>query len=363
MTRLTALLALIGALASPAVAEPLKVAAVGDIMLAGRYGPILVQHGGDYPFAATAGLLQRAHLAIGNLEAPLTTGGTEYRAKRFRFRADPATAKALRQAGFSVLTLANNHILDYGAAGLADTLQALTGAQLAAAGAGTNLAQAREPAMLVRAGRRVAVLAYSLTQPTEFFARPDHAGTAPAYGVFVTADIRQARQQADTVIVSFHWGGELEATPRRAQRALARRAIDAGATIVLGHHPHVLQGIEFYGNGVICYSLGNFTFGSGSRTTISSMIAQITVPDTGPPELEIVPLSVDNRATAYQPQPLTGTAAEAAITAINQLSRPLGTTIVADGGLYRAVPGGATQTTVASRNLPGSRALHQQEQP
>jgi poly-gamma-glutamate synthesis protein (capsule biosynthesis protein) len=347
--RLIILLTLTVICVCPATAEPLRIAAVGDIMLAGRYDPILRRQGIDYPFAATVNQLRWADLAIGNLEAPLTTGGTEYRDKRFRFRAAPAMAGTLRRAGFSVLTLANNHILDYGAAGLVDTLDILKREQLAATGAGTTLSEARTPAILTRAGRRIAVLAYSLTQPVAFFAGTSHAGTAPAYGRHVTADIRRARQQADLVIVAFHWGGELETTPRPVQRDLARAAIDAGATVVLGHHPHVLQGIEFHGDGVICYSLGNFTFGSGSRSATTGMIAQITIPDSGPPEVEVVPLSVDNRKTAYQPQPLTGAAATQAIATINRLSRPLGTRILTADDRHRATANGATHAATLFR--------------
>ncbi len=325
----------------PTQAEPLRIAAVGDIMLAGRYPAIMVRQGADYPFAATAPLLQQAHIAIGNLEAPMTSNGTEFRDKRFRFRAPPAAATALQRAGFSVLTLANNHMLDFGPIGLQDTQLALGNANIAFVGAGPNLAAAREPAYLNRAGRRIAVLAYSLTLPPEFFATNSRAGTAPALERIVLADIKSARQQADLVIVAFHWGGELEQTPRRDQRHLAHRAIDAGATVVLGHHPHVLQGVEQYGAGIICYSLGNFTFGSSGRPGATSMIAMITIPDSGPPELAVIPLTIDNRATNYQPRPLTGPPAANAMATLDRLSQPLGTRIITVNRGYQAISTGA----------------------
>ncbi|HSR36036.1 MAG TPA: CapA family protein, partial [Desulfurivibrionaceae bacterium] len=273
-----------------------------------------------------------------------------FRDKRFRFRATPANAAILQRAGFDVLTLANNHLLDYGPIGLQDTRAALNAAGIASTGAGGTLAQAREPAIIERAGRRIAVLAYSLTLPAEFFATTARAGTAPAYEPLVVADIRRARQQADVVIVAFHWGGELERHPRPIQRHLARSAIDAGASVVLGHHPHVLQGVEFHGAGVICYSLGNFTFGSPGRRGGTSMIAQITLPDQGAPSLAIVPLTVDNRATGYQPRPLTGPAAIAAIAAIDRQSRPLGTQIITAETAFRAVPTGATHAASLYRH-------------
>ena len=101
-------------------AQAVVIAAVGDIMLGGRGTAVFQQQGYDYPFAATAQLLRSADVAVGNLEAPITRRGTEYQAKRFRFRTDPRTAAALKGAGFSVLTLANNHLLDFGPEGLRD---------------------------------------------------------------------------------------------------------------------------------------------------------------------------------------------------------------------------------------------------
>lgn len=316
-----------------AAGEPLVVTAVGDIMLAGSAAKTCRQQGYDYPFAATRTLLGSSDLVIGNLEAPLTLAGEEFTAKKFRFRGSPQTAAALKRAGFTHLSLANNHMLDFGVAGLDDTLAALDAAGLAHAGAGSDLTAARAAAVAEIKGQRLALLSYSLTQPQEFFAARDRAGTAPGYPQLVRDDIRRAKAAADYVIVAFHWGGEGEELARSRQRAVAHAAIDAGADIVIGHHPHVLQGIEYYREGVIFYSLGNFAFGSLSATARDSIIARITL-DGGVAQVEIIPLNVANRTVAFQPRPHPEPRAAVAAGELARLSSGMNSTIAVTGGRY-----------------------------
>ena len=321
------------ALALPAAGQEIVINAVGDIMLAGRATAILSRIGYDHPFAATAPLLRRGDVTIGNLEAPAARTGTEYREKKFRFRSNPAVVPALQRAGFTVLTLANNHILDFGADALHETIAHLERQGLGYAGAGADMAAARKESIQTVNGKRVAVLAYSLTQPTEFFAGSDQPGTAPGWGRFFEEDIARAKSRADHVVVSFHWGGELETKPKPYQVTAARRAVDAGADVVIGHHPHVLQGIERYGNGVIFYSLGNFAFASRSRHADRSVIARIVL-ENGVKEVELIPLNVLNREVGYQPRVLTGTRGDEVIARLNRLSDGMGTTITALAGRY-----------------------------
>lgn len=310
------------------------ITAVGDIMLSGSYTPFLNRHGYSFPFDGTRNILQGSGITVGNLELPITERGSEFTGKRFRFRSPPEAAQALRNAGFSVLTLANNHILDYGAEGVKDTLVHLNRAGIGHVGAGKNLDVARTPAIMEVAGRKTAFLAYSLTYPEEFFAGRRRHGTAPGYDAFIADDIRLAKRKADHVIVSFHWGRELEEKPRPYQERAARRAIDAGADIVLGHHPHVLQGIERYKDGIIFYSLGNFAFGSSSRHADRSIIARIIL-DGGIRSVEIIPLNVLNREVRYQPQVLTGNKGAALIERLNGLSKGRGVTIIQSGETFR----------------------------
>ena len=319
----------------PAVvsAEPIVINAVGDIMLAGSGENIYRKNGYDYPFDATRKTLKQGDLVIGNLESPITSSGVEFREKKFRFKADPKASLALRNAGFTHLSLANNHILDYGADGLRQTLAALDTNSIIYAGAGMNLASARKAGIVAIHGVKVAFLSYSLTHPDEFFAGAETAGTAPGYARHFTADIKQAKRNADCVIVSFHWGGEGLEKPKPYQITTAHTAIDAGADIIIGHHPHVLQGVERYKDGVIFYSLGNFAFGSNSRSSAVSMIARITF-DGGVKEVEIIPLNVLNTQVRFQPRLLKGAAAAAAAKKIDILSSGLNSYLSVAEGRY-----------------------------
>jgi poly-gamma-glutamate synthesis protein (capsule biosynthesis protein) len=134
-------------------------------------------------------------------------------------------------------------------------------------------------------------------------------------------------------VVSFHWGRELNRKPQQYQVAAARRAIDAGADLVLGHHPHVLQGIERYRNGLIFYSLGNFAFGSRSNAADRSIIARISL-DRGVKEAEIIPLNVLNREVGFQPVPLKGKKGREVIARLNRLSSNRGVRITSESGRY-----------------------------
>lgn len=314
-------------------AAPLTVNAVGDIMLAGSGEKTFRRLGYDYPFAATAKTLRQGDIVIGNLEAPVALSGEEFIAKKFRFRQSVKTAPALKSAGFTHLSLANNHILDFGAEGLRQTLEALGRQGLAFSGAGQDLATARRAWLTEVKGVHIAFLSYSLIYPEEFFAGNGRAGTAPGYPAFFIADITEAKKTADYVIVSFHWGGEGLDTPKPYQLAVGHKAIDAGADIVIGHHPHVLQGIEYYRRGVIFYSLGNFAFGSMSRAADSSIIARITL-DGGIKEVEVIPLNVLNREIRFQPRPQKEESALNAISNLERLSQAMGSTITAENGRY-----------------------------
>ena len=315
------------------VPAALKIIAVGDIMLDGTARPVLSENGYDHPFVQMRKYFDGAHVVFGNLEGPLTTRGKPEQEKTYVFRSPPdKVGQALKNAGFNVVSLANNHTLDYGAEGLAETLQALDTVGIAYAGAGMNLQDARRPVILQAAGKRVALLAYSLTLPENFYAGRNTPGTAFGHEAFVRADVEAARRQADVVVVSFHWGQEGKTTLREYQTRLGRLAIDAGAVAVIGHHPHILQGIERYKDGVILYSLGNFTFGSYSNQAKVSAVAELTFEGVRLATLRLYPINVNNFEVVFQPQPLTGSAAASVVETLRTLSAELKTDIIDDGG-------------------------------
>ena len=310
------------------------IAAVGDIMLGGTARPELRRYGYDYPFEHVATLLQGADLAFGNLEGPLTDAGVPEGDKQYVFRSPPAKAvPALKRAGFDVLSLANNHSLDYGPQGLADTEAALRAHGIAAVGAGADERRARAPAIVEVRGKKVGFLAYSLTLPENFFANATRPGTAFGHEQHVRTDVAALRRQVDLVLVSFHWGQEGKTELRDYQVRVGRAAIEAGAHAVIGHHPHILQGVERYRDGVILYSLGNFVFGSYSRSAIRSVVAQLAFDDGGLREVRLVPINVNNIAFNFQPKLLSPEAAAESVRHLQTLSAALGTELADEEGV------------------------------
>jgi len=314
-------------------AEEIVINAVGDIMLAGRWVPLLRNKGYDFPFGGVKAELAKGDINLANLESPIAVGGNEFVAKQYRFRAEPGLAPALARAGFNMVNLANNHIMDYGEEALAETMLNLEAAGIRWVGAGEDLADARKMALCTVKGAKVAFLGYSLIRPVEFFAAKQRPGTAPGWETLFVEDIALARSEADYVIVSFHWGREGSDTAQPNQRSAAHRAIEAGADVVIGHHPHVLQGVERYKNGIIFYSLGNFVFASRSKTSAVSALVRLRLNGEAR-EAEILPLDVLSSRVHFQPVLLSGIQAEAVIDRLNGLSRPLGSSIETRGNRF-----------------------------
>ncbi|MBC7186848.1 MAG: CapA family protein [Calditrichaeota bacterium] len=299
-----------------------SIAAVGDVMLAGPALGVIQEHGCDYPFDSTRAVLQSADIAIGNLEAPFTTRGKAFD-KTFTFRVPPPWAAGLKNAGFDVLNLANNHILDYGHEGLFDTIATLDSLGLFHCGAGANDSVATTPAMVKVGERTVAFLGFSTTFPEEFWATRTRAGTCFPSEQKMKRAIEESRARADLVVVSFHWGAELLTMAKDYQRLLGHQAIDCGADLVLGHHAHVLQGLEVYRGKLIAYGLGNFAFGSRSESSRESMILKVFLDENGPVLARVIPISVYHGEVHYQPRLLRGEARAAALARIAQISAPL----------------------------------------
>ena len=306
----------------------ITIVAVGDIMLGGTAAEILIREGYDYPFKQVAGLLSNADTVIGNLEGPLTSicNSSIDLEKEYVFRS-PAekVAPALKKAGFNLLSLANNHILDYGVQGMNDTINALNKQGISSVGAGENSSQARAGRIINTDNGRLGFLSYSLTFPESFWATDTSPGTAFGHEKQITLDIKRLKNLTDNVIVSFHWGREKTTELRPYQPKLARAAIDAGASLVLGHHPHILQAIEKYKDGLIIYSLGNFVFGSYSQDAKTSLIARITLNEGRFHSAEFIPINVYNSEVIFQPQILANAASEAVFGHINQLSQATNT--------------------------------------
>jgi len=273
--------------------------AAGDVMLGGRWEQQVARNGYYHPFEKIAPELKKGEVTLVNLEAPLTSRGKEFTDKKYRFRVKPSAVAALKKAGITTVTLANNHSMDYGAVGLQDTLLQLDKTGIGHVGAGENLAAARKPMIYDIRGTRVAVLGYSLTLPQEFWAGENRAGTAPLLEKMVKEDIAAALKQASIVIVTVHWGEEGTTRLREYQPRLARIMIDVGADAVIGHHPHILQGIETYKRGIIFYSLGNFAFAHKSRIADRTLLVRLRF-DGDKRTAELVPVNILHREVGFQ---------------------------------------------------------------
>jgi poly-gamma-glutamate capsule biosynthesis protein CapA/YwtB (metallophosphatase superfamily) len=278
--------------AGPAFPEPaVKLAAAGDIQLGRGMREIISQRGGDYPFHATAGILRRADITFGNLECALSRDATPL-PKRFSFKADPARAGDLATAGFDVLSLANNHSLDCGRGALAETLAALRQNHISPVGAGADAKAAEAPVILERNDIKIAFLARSMV-PTEGIIYREDAPTGASFDAEeILGAIRAARKQADIVIVSLHWGIEYARQPQEEQRRLAHQMIDAGASLIIGHHPHTPQPLEWYRGGVIAYSLGNFVFDASRDRARAGAILECTLTRRGVASAQLRPILI-----------------------------------------------------------------------
>ena len=207
--------------------------------------------------------------------------------KSFDLKAPPQAAQALALAGFDLVSQANNHAMDFGYAGLTDTQKYLGQYGIATVGAGANAAAAQTPVIITRNGLRMAFLAYVDVPPEKSGFDPHTwAATASSPGVAwadpeqIRADVQAARQKADVVIVLLHSGIEITDVINNIsanQRLDAQTAIDAGAALVIGSHPHVLQQIEPYHGGLIAYSLGNFVFDQYRGIANASIILRVSI--------------------------------------------------------------------------------------
>lgn len=263
--------------------QAVEVIAVGDVML-GRD----VAHEAA-PLAAVAPWLRAAGLTVGNLECVVGEEGLP-RPGPYRLRAPLAAVATLRSAGFDLLGLANNHALDYGPSGLAETASRLQRAGIDYVGAGPNAAAARQAVIREAGGLRLAFLAFnSVPDPDD---KPGDGGWTPSRWdqVEALAAIAASRAEADAVIVSMHWGYEYELRPDPAQRDAARALLDAGADLVIGHHPHVVQGTEALGGGFVAYSLGNLVFDQQQGETREGLALRAFIDEGGLRAVQALPL-------------------------------------------------------------------------
>lgn len=265
--------------------------AVGDMMLSRNVGQKMVERKDyQYPFRETEDFLQKADFVFGNLESPIIAGPPVYTPSMV-FRADPEVAGTLASAGFNILSLANNHILNQGAKGLAKTIELLQKEEIKTVGAGLNHQAAHQYQIFEKKGIKIAFLAYAYAGNSE--ATEQEAGVAIMEVEGLKKDLAAAKKEADIVIVSMHCGTEYTREPNPRQVDFAHQAIDLGADLVVGHHPHWFQAVEQYQGKYIIYSLGNFVFDQmWSAETREGMVASIFLDKTGVSGLTFWPVKI-----------------------------------------------------------------------
>ncbi|MEQ2679576.1 CapA family protein [Enterocloster citroniae] len=206
---------------------------------------------------------------MANQEFPFSNRGSAAADKQFTFRLPPEKVSLLKEMGIDIVTLANNHALDFGTDALLDTCDTLDEAGIYRVGAGANLEEARKPVIMEIKGKTIGFLGASRVIPVgSWNATATSPGMLTTYDpAMLLEDIKSAKETCDFVIVYVHWGIERDEYPQDYQRTMGKQYIDAGADMVIGSHPHVLQGMEYYNGKPIVYSLGNFVFGSSIPKT------------------------------------------------------------------------------------------------
>ncbi|MCZ7393346.1 MAG: CapA family protein [Candidatus Methanoperedens sp.] len=273
--------------------------AVGDIMLGDHpiclghgVGSVIKKEGPEYIFDNVSDVLKKADITFGNLESVLSDIGIDYgNYNTIQLRGAETSVNGLLHAGFDVLSIANNHILEHGENSLIRTKKLLSDNGILAVGVSENKRKSREPVIFVRNGISFGFLAYCLVRDKTAYCSVEDSQD-------MISDIRKAKDNIDILIVSLHWGKEFVRKPSPEQFSLAHRIIDAGANLVLGHHPHVLQGVETYNEGMIVYSLGNFVFDMWQRKMRESMIFSCRFSKNGIVDFKIMPVYIND---FYQP--------------------------------------------------------------
>lgn len=241
--------------------DEIELAFVGDVMLDRGIRKVADNYfGGNYrEFFRNAPDLKLADIAFANLEGPISDVGTD-QGSIYSFRMSPEALTALTDAGFDALSFANNHVGDWGREAFEDTITRLKTAGIVSVGAEANFAAVTEPKIIEKKGIKVGFLGFTDVGPNWLAATANRAGVLLASDPGFEDIVRDAAAKVDALVVSFHWGEEYITEHNERQEMLAHKAIDAGATLIIGHHPHVAQDTEAYKDGYIAYSLGNFIF-------------------------------------------------------------------------------------------------------
>jgi poly-gamma-glutamate synthesis protein (capsule biosynthesis protein) len=298
----------------------------GDVLADRSIRSVMDAHGPAGPFRKVTAFFEASDFGLVNLETPLTDGGSPQTWKDVVFKGDPRLAKGLSQAGINVVTLANNHAMDQGASGLLDTLKWLRKQDVAACGAGKDLDDAYTPRVLETDGVEVAFLGFTDVVPVGYPATASSPGTTPGRSDVnaMKRAVAKAAKRSDYVVVSWHWNFEFKTAPTALELTEGKAAIDAGADLVIAHHPHVLQGIQVYHGGLIAYSLGDLVFDHCSGAMAETVLIKAEV-NAKRIEAKLIPVALAYDGT---PTRVRGSQAASILDRVQSYSAALGTKVV-----------------------------------
>ncbi|MDP3921091.1 MAG: CapA family protein [Candidatus Omnitrophota bacterium] len=325
--------------AEDTAAHPVTLTLSGDVMLGRGVSENLDRTGPSYPLGNVAPILEKADLALVNLESVLASGGEKWTnpPRGFYFRADPTAVEVLTQAGVDGVTLANNHILDFGYSGLAETFTTLRRAGIRWAGAGSSVVEARKPALFQAGKLSVALLAATDNAP-EYRAGTKNPGVwylrippTPEFYDGLRVQINELRQAGvDLIIFSLHWGPNMREQPLPSHVDLAHGLIDAGVDIVHGHSAHVFQGIELYNEGIIFYDTGDLVDDYFVTHAIDEQfLYRVSVEEGKFSKIELIPVKIQSN----QVNLADGETSLRAVNRMRDRSAPFGTEIRFNEGL------------------------------
>jgi poly-gamma-glutamate synthesis protein (capsule biosynthesis protein) len=313
---------------------------LGDFLPGASAMDVIRKNGYSYLFDGIRPYTEGADTLFLNLETPLSERGSAVEEKAYTFRSSPMIARVLKEERVHVVNLANNHILDYGVEALMDTIKYLSKSGVATAGAGVDWQQAARSALVKTMVGTIRFVAFSNTLPKIYWAKGDRPGTL--FGSEKAVRIAVSRHRGTgPVVASFHWGAELMTEPKEYQENLARVAIESGAALVVGHHPHVPQPISIHKGVPILYSLGNFAFGSYSKKAPYGLMAIAEFDESSRcTMLEVYPLNTDNHQVAFSPRPVTGPEGKKVFDSLSEGIEPSQASVLWDGEKGVIVPKG-----------------------
>jgi len=277
--------------------------AIGDIAFFRSIALKARDYGDNFIFDKVRDYLNNDDLLFGNFEFPFSNDANPHFLHSYHgYRANLSVLPALSKVNFDILNLANNHIMDWGLEGMMTTKNALESLGIKTIGVGINLKEARKPVVIEKKGVKFGFLGY--VKAGDWTVTDTTSGTAKIDINLIREDINYLKRKVDHIIVSLHWGTEFSDYPYPGDVKMAHKIIDIGARIILGHHPHVLQGYEKYGNGLIFYSLGNFVYDPYSERVfvkasinerLESIIAEIKFSKDDIVSFTIMPIKINNR--------------------------------------------------------------------